>query len=224
MSSKELVFQERSIMSNHITPQRDVGATFRFQYNEWRMSLGAFNGNGNPLGDDNPGILLVGRAEYNNSETPLETTYGVVEEPILQAGVGAFYNRDTATSEVGAGGDLLFRWDGLAVLLDAQWIRIDPTSTTIDTPGVLDRTHRLGAVLQVGYSIRGRLEPAARLEYFDDNLSLRDNGDLILGMLGVTSHLRNDTLRLGAGYVLRYELAGTSVPNDTLRAWVQASW
>jgi hypothetical protein len=123
-------------------------------------------------------------------------------------------------SELAFGGDLLLRVKSLSLLAECDFASISPGDATVSAPGVFEDTSRLGALLQVGWSV-GALEPAVRVEWFDDDTSAEDNGDLIHAIAGVTAHLAEDRVRAGAGYVFRGERGGTSLPNDTVRAWLQ---
>lgn len=220
-SSRDQTFQEEAVSTVWMTPGREAGLVGDADFGVVRVRLGAFNGNDSLISDDNTGKLVAGRAELKvGGKASAYKTYGAVESLVLGLGVDAFYNADVATGTLNAGGDLLLRTGGLALLAEARFASINPTSTDVSTPDVQDGTKRLGALAQVGYTV-GTWEPAARFSMFDDDMSVDDNGDVANTEIGVTWHGLDDHVRVGGGYVLRMELGGSSLPNDTVRLWMQ---
>jgi hypothetical protein len=142
---------------------------------------------------------------------------------VLSAGANGFYNDDLSTGTLGLGGDLLVRVAGLSVLLEGHHANLTPTHTDIAAPDVLAGTKRLGLTGQVGYSL-GAFENAVRVSMFDDHTGVDDNGDVWELYGGTTAHLVDDHARVGVGYVHRHEMAGQTLPNDTIRLWVQGRY
>jgi len=220
MSAGELVFQERSIAATHIAPGRDVGVMLDTNAFDGHIQLGVFNGNDSILGDDNAGFLFAGRASYTIGGDEPTSTWGVTDGFVWSTGSNVLFNQGAATDELSVGADLLMRTGGLAVLAEGHYSSITPTNTDVSSPGVFSETSRIGGVLQIGYT-QGLLEPALRVEYFDDNSALQDNGDIAIVMAGVTAHLSDDNVRAGVGFVHREELGGAKISNDTARFWFQ---
>jgi hypothetical protein len=223
-SSLELPFQERSVQSNHLVSLREVGVTA--QYNApfgLRLQGGVFNGNGSLVGDQDPNMLFAGRADFTvlGDQVDAYRTFGAVDAPVLGIGADFNMNMEAATNTMVTGGDVIFRVKGLTVLGEGHMSRISIQNSTITAPGVLADTTRWGALAQVGYTIGDRWEPVARWEIYDESTALSDNGDLMHVYAGLNTHWLDDHLRVGAGYVMRMERGGASVPNDTVRIWTQ---
>jgi hypothetical protein len=157
----------------------------------------------------------------NNDKGYLTWTRG--KALTVAVGGGAFHTTDVATTTTAAGGDLLVRYAGVYALADAAWARVEPGDTTVAPPGVWGETTRLALTGQVGANL-GRWEPAVRWSSMDDSAA----GAYQLGLAGVTWHggertdANRDSVRFGAGYVLRLEPEG--VANDSVRAWTQVRY
>lgn len=219
-SAQDQVFQEGAVSSEWLTPGRDAGLIVDSTLGPARVRLGAFNGNHSLLGDDGAGKLLSARAEVTVGQGDAYQTYGAVDGFTLGYGMDGFVDQDVATTTLNAGTDLLVRVAGLAFLAEARYAGVRPSNTDVAQPEVLDATKRLGAMAQVGYTVGG-FEPAVRFSMYDDDMDASDNGDLMNATVGVTWHGLDDAVRVGAGYVLRLESGGRSLPNDTARLWMQ---
>ncbi len=222
LSTGALVFQERTVASNHLGPFRDAGVLADVRSGGARLRVGAFNGNDSYLGDDDPGLLLAARAEYSQGED-VYSTWGEVESLTLGVAGDFMFNPQFATTTMTYGGDVILRVKGLALLIEGHAAQITPNSDGVTDPSVFATTNQWGGYAQLGYTI-GAWEPAARVEIFDDSTAATDNGDLIHVTAGATAHLLDDHLRLGGGYVLRMERGGQSLPNDTVRLWGQVKF
>ena len=224
MSSSELIFTERAVSTAYLVPDRETGINGALSVAGLKISAGAYNGSGSFLGDNNTGLLGVGRVEYTLGDQELAySTWGKVDSLVLAVGANGLYNADLSTGTLTTGGDLLLRVAGLALLVEGNLSSIKPTNTDIGTPEVLDGTKRVGGLAQVGYSI-GPFENAVRVSYYDDNTASEDNGDLIELYGGTTWHQAEDYARVGVGYVHRQELAGRLYHNDTVRLWAQVRY
>ncbi len=214
ISAADLVFQERSVASNHLTPGRELGVVASVGPEHIDLTLGAFNGNGSLLGDDNAGFLLAARAQYD---------LGLGEGGALSVGLNGLYDSGLATEELGLGVDFQLELGSLEVLAEGIALSLEPTHTDLSTPAVLGKTQRLGGHLQVGYTIQ-QWEPAVRIEFFDDDRDAEDNGDLLHALVGLTGHFADDRVRAGAGVLHREELQGKALANDTARIWLQINY
>ncbi|MFH1463108.1 MAG: porin [Pseudomonadota bacterium] len=224
ISAKELVYTERAVATAHMVPGRETGLVAGYSWKGLGLKAGLFNGSGSFLGDDNIGFLTAGRLSYTlgDPEQAMKT-WGPVDGVVLSAAANGFYNDDLSTGTLCLGGDLLFRVAGLSVLLEGDHANLTPTHTSVAAPDVLDGTPRLGLTGQVGYSL-GAFENALRFSLFDDNSGVEDNGDVWELYGGTTVHLVDDHARVGVGYVHRHEIAGQTLPNDTIRLWVQGKY
>ena len=220
MSAGEILFQDRSLISNHIAPGRDVGILLDTHTAGAHLQAGVFNGNNELLGDDNPGFLFAGRASYTIGGDEPVSTHGRVDNLIWSTGSNVAYNQGLATDELDLGADLLLRVGALAVLAEVQMATITPTASDVAEPDVLAATTMRGGTLQVGYS-HGAWEPALRVEYFDSDTAHDNNGDLMVINAGVTGHFADDHFRAGVGFVHREELGGNALANDTAKFWFQ---
>ncbi len=224
ISSSQIVFTERAVATEHMVPDRETGFTAGYRWNGLGLDAGVFNGSGSFLGDDNFGFLSAGRLSYTNAEDGEDyLTWGEIDGLVFGAGGNAFYNDDLSTHTMGAGGDVIVRVAGLSALLEGHYSKITPSSTDVAPADVMDGTPRLGFTGQVGYSV-GAFENAVRFSMFDDDLDTDDNGDIWELYGGTTIHLAEDHARVGFGYVHRHELAGQTLPNDTIRIWVQGKY
>lgn len=220
-SSRDQTFQEEAVSTTWMTPGREAGLVADADFGAARIRLGAFNGNDSLISDDNLGKLVAARAEVKvGGKASAYKTYGTVEKPLVGYALDAFYDADVATSTLNVGSDVLVRVGGLAFLAEGRFATITPTATDVATPEVQDATKRLGAVAQLGYTVK-TYEPAVRFSMFDDDLDVKDNGDVANTEIGLTWHGLDDHVRVGGGYVMRLELGGRSLPNDTVRLWMQ---
>ncbi len=224
ISSSQIVFTERAVATEHMVPDRETGLTAAYRWNGLGIDAGVFNGSGSFLGDDNFGFLSAGRLSYTNAEAGEDyLTWGEIDGLIFGAGANGFYNDDLSTSTVAAGGDVIVRVAGLSALVEGHFSKLQPTATDVAPADVLDGTPRLGVTGQLGYSV-GAFENALRFSMFDDDMDTEDNGDVWELYGGTTIHLADDHARLGFGYVHRHEMAGQTMPNDTIRLWVQGKY
>lgn len=243
MSSADLVFQERAVGPNLIANQRDVGAlasqTLVLSDAEEDapqivFHLGAFNGNGDVLGDDDPGLMWAGRVELLRGETYRTwnpaggTAYGLAVSGLLDDAL--------ATRTVGWNVDGLLRLGPWSINGELGSVTLTPTDATIGIPDVLAQTTRYSWVAGTSYWIgldggldddapanaRGQgIEIAVRASSFDDNARLSDNGDVLIVHGGAIWRNPLPFLDVGAGYIHRAELGGRAIRNDTVRLWTQ---
>ena len=223
ISASDLVFTERAVSTEHLVPDRETGLVGGWAAKGFGVHLGAFNGSGSFLGDDNVGFLFAGRVEYSTAPRYAYSTFGEVDDLVLSVAGNTYYNADLSTDTLAFGGDVLLRVAGLAVLLEGHHAALTPVGTDVTSPDMMDATSRFGGVVQVGYTL-GQWEPALRASLYDDDMDTDDNGDVLDMMAGVTWHVVEDHGRLGLGYVHRQELAGRSMPNDTVRLWGQVRY
>ncbi|MFT7518664.1 MAG: hypothetical protein ACI9MC_000796 [Kiritimatiellia bacterium] len=233
MSSKDLVFQERSVASAYMSPGQQLGVLWRLEPAEsLSVEVGAFNGGGDVYGDDNMGLLLGGRVAWDSGSTYV--TFG--EGNGLGLGLGGYWNDDLATDTFAGEVDALLRFDRLSVYLEGSLAVVKPANTSIALPDVASQTGRMGLTAQVSYWVpvddddsvdavaRSAVEIAARISTYDDHTKLKNNGDVAIAHVGATWRNVAPAIDLGAGYVLRVETQGRSYANDTVRLWAQVQW
>jgi hypothetical protein len=223
-SSAELLFQERSPGAEWLGGSRELGllADYRFDFG-LRARMAVQNGGGDLDGDDNLGKRLSARVEFQRGDSPYATGR-VGAGNLVNVGAGVMRNDDVATATTSVSGDVRLRFGGLSI--NGEFIRSDirPANTDVAEPTVQAGTVRLGANTQVSYLVpmkHGGLEFGARAAYFDDAQGKTDNGDLGVLHVGLSRRDALPGLDFGVGYVHRQEFGGTSMPNDTVRAWFQ---
>ena len=220
MASSDLSLSRRSAVSEWLAPSRDIGVVVDGRWSFIRSRVGIFNGGGDLRGDDNDGKLVAARLEGKFGEGNAYKTYGKVDGLLVSIGADGWMNSEQALTSTGYGVDVLFRFDGMAVLAEARFVSSEPKEDLIVVPGVLGETHSQGMMVQAGYTV-GQLEPVVRFASFDDDDSVEDVGDVTEAMGGVTWHSAKDQVRAGVGYIARIERGPTKKDNDSVQAWFQ---
>jgi hypothetical protein len=215
MASGELVFTERGIASEHLTPERSLGLLASFARGGGKFSLGGFNAAGDLFGDAALGKTVVGRLEWDAGTADTYKTWGDRKDFGLGIGANAYYTMGVATDTWAAGGDAMLRVAGFSMMVDGAFSKVTPTETTVDSPEVWEETDRWGVTAQLSYQV-GAFEPALRYSIFDDSTL----GQYSHVLAGGEWHTAQDHIRLGAGYELRLE-GSDAVDNDTARLWAQ---
>ena len=222
MSSQRIALVERSVASQWLIPGRDTGVLANYRVGRedlyGLLSAGVFNGNGSLITDDNVGKMIAARAEFVMGEADPYRTFGKKEGLTFALAADFWRDDDVSTDTTGIGVDTIVRAGPLSFTAEGRMADIVPDDTTIDAPGVLAETRRLGALAQIGYTI-DHYEPAIRFSYFDDDTGVKDNGDVGEVVAGVTWNAAEASNRIGLGYIHRMELGGVELPNDSVRLW-----
>jgi hypothetical protein len=225
MSARDLVFQERSVVTQYLSPTREVGVLAAYDVSLLKVSLGAYNGNGRIFGDDNVGKQLVGRVELGQGDD--YRTWSAKGENAFGAGLSALQDTDVSSSTMSLGVDGMVRVKRFTILADFVREQEKPRNTDVAPPEVLDPVVRMGAHANLSYWLplgdgqAEGVELAARAAWLDNATWIDDNGDVLLVNAGATWRDVRPGFDLGAGYVRRQELAGRSLANDTVRLWMQ---
>jgi hypothetical protein len=221
IASSEQTFTERGMIAEHISPGRELGATIWAQRWGAKLSLGVYNSGGGLYGDDNLGKTLLGRVEYAYGDADVYQTWGGSRKFAFGVGGGAFLTDDVSTATRAVGADAIVRVAGLTVLVDAALADVSPTNSDLGVPGVWSQTTRQGLTGQIGYGL-GAFEPAVKVSLYDDS-SVGGYTNLLAGLVwhGLVDERGRDRLRVGGGYELRLEDADRTIPNDTVRLWIQ---
>ena len=221
ISAADLTFQERGVATAHMATGRDVGVLADYQHKSGlRVRTGLFNGNNDLSGDNNDGMSSVTRLEFGSNDSYTLSGPGRA----FGIGVSSVYAQDVATNTLGGGADILVRTNNIGLLLEATALTISPGDTSIANADVVTETTRFGLTGQVSYTIptkSGGIELASRYSQYDDATELEDNGDVGIVHSGVTIHNPGHGIKVGIGMVNRLELGGTTLSNDTVRAWLQ---
>ncbi len=223
LSSSDLVFQERGVSSNWLAPGREIGAVADYDLDMGlRLRAGVFNGQDSLFGDNNVGMLGVGRVEWASGDT--YRTRGGLYDDAVGVGVSALYNADVSTNTLGLAADAFARLGHLTLLAEVEQSQLSPGDSTITQPDVLaDNTWR-GFMAQASWYLplsRGGIDVATRFSVLDNARGRQDNGDVGILHAGATWRDPIPGLDLGLGYIHRHELQGRSLVNDTVRLWAQ---
>ena len=229
MSSRDLVFQDRGIIGDWLSHGRDTGATLAQQVGvgdagQVALRLGAYNGNASFLSDDDPGVALAGRLEFELGDS--YRTWSPTLDSALGVGLNAFTNPTLGTKRDTVGGDLLARYKWVTFLAEYLTSGVQPGDSTVAPPSVSEATRQSGLTTQlsvfVPFNGGNGLEVAGRFATFDDAAAYEDNGDVQLIDAGFTWRNPIPGFDLGAGYIHRAEVHGRTIPNDSVRVWIQA--
>lgn len=220
-SSNDLVFQERAVSSNWLSPIRDLGATASHQYKWVRLQAGVYNGGGDLFGDVDPGVQVATRLDLMFGGDTFRTNS---EDHAVGFGAAYMYNRTFATEIQRVNVDLMARYMGVYLQVEGGMNFLDPIEEgqVILPPDVPEVTQRWGGYAQLGYYRElplGAIEPSVRFAYFDDARHLKDNGDVGVLHAGVSWREPVPFVDLGAGYIHRMEFQGRTIDNDTVRVW-----
>lgn len=215
MGAGELVFTERGIASEHLVPDRSLGATVGFGRGGGKVTLGAFNAGGDLFGDVSTGKTWVGRLEWDLGKANTYRTWGDRKEFGFGVATNGYYRVGEATDTWAVGGDAILRAAGLSLLVDGVYSHVTPTETTVATPEVWEETDRYGVTGQLSYQV-GAFEPAVKASMFVDSTL----GGYSQVLVGGAWHTAEDHARIGVGYELRLE-DQDPVDNDTVRLWAQ---
>lgn len=228
ISSGDLVFQERSVASQWLSPGYEVGLLADLVTAPGiSAKIGVYNGNGALDGDNNVGKLIVGRAEWATGDT--YRTWSPKGENAFGIGASVQSNTDVATGTLGLNVDALARLHRVTALVQVTREDQQPRNVDIAPPPVLAGTVRQGALAQLSYfqplptdTNAGRgIEFALRGSLFNASTSQLDNGDVGIFHVGATYRDVLPGFDLGAGFIHRQELGGRAIPNDTVRLWAQ---
>jgi len=223
IGAADLTFQERGLGAEYIVPDRALGVLGIGLFGPAKVQLGLFNSSSDLFGDDSAGKTAVLRAEAAIGERDTYAFWGGTGRGAsVGFGLSGLWTDDVTTRTFAAGGDVLFRVRGLAMMIDGSWAKVAPFDSTEGVPGVLADTTRMAITTQISYSI-GIVEPAVRFSGYDDS-SLGQYGHILAGVVlhGGTNPAGYDRFRVGAGYELRLE--EQVIPNDTVRLWTQVKF
>jgi hypothetical protein len=223
-SSRLLPTIERPLSIIEIAPDHRLGATVEGQVVDGRLLYvaGFMNGtegfgNGNEYG----GFISGGRLQYTILGEPdgLAVTDGVA------VGASGYYEDAPATNGFAAAADILAAFAGFRLTLEGLCDTRKPDDSPDVAPTIADEITRCGAYGTGQYQIPDMpIEPALRVELFDDNREVEDAGDVWVIAGGVNSLLVDPYLRAQLHYISRVERHGPSRSNDALVLSVMGSF
>jgi hypothetical protein len=229
ISSADLVFQERAVATNWLTPGREAGAIVAQSVTfgdsdlapQVLARIGVFNGNGDVFGDTDPGVLGSARLEFLLGDA--YRTFSSDLDPALGVGLSGLKNDEIATSTTSLGADLLARFSVVTLMGEVLSSGIELAETDVVDPDILGPVDRFGWLgqLSVFVPIDGPhgVEIAGRYATFDDDTDRDNAGDVGILHAGATWRSPVPRVDVGLGFIHRTETE--EVTNDTFRIWTQ---
>jgi len=238
LSSGGLSHLDRSVASRAMAPGSQMGLMI---YSEpikdiLRISFGVFNGLqrrtsffegyegvGISLGNKFERLAYAGRIDA----TPLgELGWDVADisnsKFLIGFGGGAMYSNGKTAEIIGASGYVHLKARGFHLLAEVLWDRSVPQSDTSVPTTLASEIDRLTFTGSIGYVIPGvDLGIAVRSEYIDDNMNIKDEGDVLITAATLSYYACEHFLKVQIEYQNRYELHGKSLSNDAAIAGVQ---
>ena len=234
-SSASLALWERSIASEHMAPDREVGAFLSGGFgpeenpvlsnNAFHWAFGISNGGGDWTGDADPSPRLAGRVSLDLGAPWEDVESGFSVGAFgLSVGGSLGHNWGLEADRLSAGVDLGVRFWRFSVQGEFMVSNAVPTFDTEGIPAQLAERFSMGGYGQLVFAIiPGTLEAAARVDGYDDNTSLSDAGDRLDIGGGVNFFLFDGRLKTQLNFVHRVELTEShATSNDSLILQVQA--
>ena len=217
-SSRSLDSIERPLSVIEIAPDHRVGFSVEGQV-AGRVSYltGLYNGTeGLADGNEYGGFLTGARVQV----TVLGEPQGLGVKDGVAVGASAFYEDAPATNGFAVSGDVLVSMAGVGLTLEGLCDRRKPDDAPDISPTLSDEITRCGAYAGLTYDLAPDLllvpiQPAMRVELYDDNTAVDDAGDAWLVSGGINTQLMDRYLRGQLHYIRRVERHGVGVPNDS---------
>jgi hypothetical protein len=225
-SSRTLTSIERPLSVTTITPTGRLGVSAEGEVLKRHLAylVGVFNGSeGFAQGNQFGGVLGGARVEARpwGLPDPWERVDGVA------VAIDAVGENGPSTTRIGYSADAYAALAGAHLKVEGLCDRRKPKDTPTISPTLPDAVRRCGAYVEAGYVIpfpRLPVQPALRVELYDDNTSLHDAGDAILVDGGLNTQLIKYYVRAQLHYLARIERYGSSRKNDALVLSVQGTF
>jgi hypothetical protein len=218
-SSRSLDSIERPLSVDEISPDHRVGVSIEGQVAD-RVSYltGLFNGTeGLADGNEYGGFLTGARLQV----TLLGKARGLGVEDGVAVGASGFYEDAPSTNGFAVSGDVLVSMAGVGLTVEGLCDRRTPDDAPDISPTLSDEITRCGGYAGLTYDVAPDLllapiQPAVRVELYDDNTAVDDAGDVWLISGGVNTQLMDRYLRGQLHYIRRVERHGVGRPNDSV--------
>jgi hypothetical protein len=216
---------EAATRTNVLDPGRQVGLSVGGSLSIFDYSVGIYNGStGFSVGDLNDGLMYVmrfgaGQGEISKSEADFSG-----KGLRWHLGLNGYLNQAAAADIRAAGADLAIKFRGLSFFAEAVWAKVLPSAQPESTNSFVDVSERWGMAAQAGYLLPlcfGGLEMVARFAMMDENVHIKDEGDIWELTAGLNAYFKEDNIKLMLNYVLRQEIEGSSLDNDAILAVMQ---
>jgi hypothetical protein len=216
-------FAESPFTVSRLAPSRRAGISVSGELSEgvFRYVVGQYNTSDSlSFGSLGGGLLTVARVEVAplGAVDPNLSASRSFEGARVSIGANGYMTARSEAQDIQAAGlDILLEAGPITVLAEGLFSRVVPLSDPVLAGGAVDITNRFGAYGQVAYMIvPDRFEVAGRAEYFDDNLVLKDEGDIVAATAGFNWISYAQRIRASVNYTTRVELAGVNLRNDLL--------
>lgn len=238
LSSGGLTHLDRSVASRAMAPGGQMGLMVYSHPVKDKLSIafGVYNGLqrrasffegyegvGTSLGNKFERLAYVGRIDAS----PMGDLGGDVADlknsrPLVGFGAGAMYSNGKTAEIIGASGYAQLKASGFHLLAEVLWDRSSPQADPSVPTVLASKIDRLTFAGSLGYVIpKVNLGLAVRSEYIDDNMNVKDEGDVLITAATVTYYACEHFLKVLVEYQNRYELHGRSISNDAAIAGVQ---
>lgn len=226
-SSRLLLGLERPMSVGMITPTHRLGASFEGHFFDDALTYVAAIMNGTegfPLGNQFGGVLAGGRLEWTPWGHPEPAT---ADSKGLSVGASYLHDEGPGVRKDAVNGDALFAIAGFSLQVEVNYDRATPTAAPSVLSGFNAWTERIGGYVEGGYAFELFTLPwqvTARGELVDDNIALKDSGDVIIVSGGLNCEVLKGYARAQLQYVWRKERFGVERLNDVLALSVQGSF
>lgn len=242
-SSSYLQFIERPLAVNAMAPFQQVGfavggAVWR---NRFRYHVGIYNGLqrrltslegyeigvGADLGNRLSRFVTVARFDLEplGAMSPMISDLYQVNRFRIGVGGGYFFNDGKQIRVHAVSGNVQMKAYGFSMLVEAIWDRTIPARGANVTQTQTQNIDRLAVYGQLGYVIIKKwLEVAVRVEYLDDNRSVKNEGDTLSITGGINVYFIRQVAKFQLNYIHRLELHGTEIKNNMVLGQVQLAF
>lgn len=230
-SSIELAVIEEPLTVKRLGIDRRVGASVSGAVGPVSYGLGVFNADpALSFGNRADGLLTTGRVEFATAAIGYgQSTLGPGSRAPggFAVGLGGTLRRDGTLEGQSYGGDLAFRHKWVVATAELIASHTEPVTqpATPADPNAQTEVDALGAYGTVAVAVvPGVIEAAARLEYFDPNTDLDDEGDVLVLTGGANAAILEGNIKAGLHYIRRAERNGRKLANDAVVVQLQASF
>lgn len=219
-SSFTTTFQESPFTISRLAPQRRAGISLSGSFERFSYVIGQYNTSESlTFGSLGGGLLSMGRVELTplGPVDPNQSGTRDFEGTRFALGGGGYIALSGTQRTLSATADLLLQAGAFTALAETIFSQVEPRAAPELPGGPADTINRFGAYGQLGWMILpDRLEVAARTEIFDDNVAVRDEGDILAFTGGASLISYGYRVRTTLNFTKRLELAGNELSNDLL--------
>ena len=229
-SSRRLLSIERALSVQAIAPVSRLGVTLEGRVLDGRIGYiaGYLNGTeGYSHGNEYGGFLTGARLEvaaFGDADVMKRDATGVT------IGGGGLYADEPATKGYAWSADVVASAMGAGLRVEALCDKKEPQDAPVPSPAVPDAIRRCGMYGELSYvlpEVTPKLpviQPAVRVDFYDDNRNLEDAGDVMVISGGLNADLAGGEGRFQLMYLARRERHGIQRANDGIYASLQGAF